>query len=107
MLVGWLGNSLFGDDSSYVFCRGHIESRIFDFHAVGRNQFSSKVRDLSTGSLLDRYLAAYGPESAGVRRDVHDAFAQIFSRRWPDVDEEFEFNILPAAVRQPAGAAAS
>jgi len=28
-------------------------------------------------------------------------------RRWPDVDEEFEFNVLPAAVREPAGAAAS
>jgi len=28
-------------------------------------------------------------------------------RRWPDVDEEFEFNILPAAIREPAGAAAS
>jgi Protein of unknown function (DUF3592) len=28
-------------------------------------------------------------------------------RRWPDVDEEFEFNVLPAAVSEPAGAAAS
>lgn len=28
-------------------------------------------------------------------------------RRWPDVDEEFEFNVLPASVREPAGAVAS
>ena len=28
-------------------------------------------------------------------------------RRWPDVDEEFEFNVLPAAAPVPAGAAAS
>jgi hypothetical protein len=28
-------------------------------------------------------------------------------RRWPDVDEDFEFNVLPAAVREPAGAVAS
>jgi hypothetical protein len=28
-------------------------------------------------------------------------------RRWPDVDEEFEFNVLPAAMGAPAGAAAS
>lgn len=28
-------------------------------------------------------------------------------RHWPDVDEEFEFNVLPAPVREPAGAMAS
>jgi len=28
-------------------------------------------------------------------------------RRWPDVDEEFEFNVLPALVPEPAGAVAS
>jgi len=28
-------------------------------------------------------------------------------KRWPDVDEEFEFNVLPATVREPAGAVAS
>ena len=28
-------------------------------------------------------------------------------RRWPDVDEEFEFNVLPAVIREPAGTAAS
>jgi hypothetical protein len=27
-------------------------------------------------------------------------------RHWPDVDEDFEFNVLPAAVREPAGAVA-
>src|SRR5437016_12066895 len=47
------------------------------------NEYTVALADVV---LLDRYLAAYGPESAGVRRDVHDAFAQIFSRRWPDVD---------------------
>ena len=28
-------------------------------------------------------------------------------RRWPDVDEEFEFNVLPAMVGEPTGAVAS
>ncbi len=28
-------------------------------------------------------------------------------RRWPDVDEEFEFNVLPALMLEPAGAVAS
>lgn len=35
---------------------------------------------------LDRYLAAYGPQSAGVRQQLRDAFAEIFSRRWPNED---------------------
>jgi hypothetical protein len=47
------------------------------------NEYTEALADVV---LLDRYLAAYGPESAGVRKDVHDAFAQIFARRWPDAD---------------------
>jgi len=47
------------------------------------NEYTVALADVV---LLDRYLAAYGPESAAVRKDVHDAFAQIFSRRWPDAD---------------------
>jgi hypothetical protein len=35
---------------------------------------------------LDRYLAAYGSQSADAREHLRDAFAQIFSRRWPDED---------------------
>jgi Protein of unknown function (DUF4239) len=36
--------------------------------------------------LLDRYLAAYGPQSGEVRGELRDAFAQIFSRRFPGDD---------------------
>src|SRR5437764_13321417 len=35
---------------------------------------------------LDRYLAAYGPQAADARKDLHDAFAEIMSRRWPTDD---------------------
>ena len=36
--------------------------------------------------LLDRYLAAYGPQSGDVRGELREAFAQIFSRRFPGDD---------------------
>jgi hypothetical protein len=36
--------------------------------------------------LLDRYLAAYGPQSADARKELRDAFAEIMSRRWPNDD---------------------
>jgi hypothetical protein len=35
---------------------------------------------------LDRYLAAYGSQSADVRQHLRDAFAQIMGRRWPNED---------------------
>ena len=35
---------------------------------------------------LDRYLAAYGPQSADARKALRDAFAEIMSRRWPTED---------------------
>ncbi len=36
--------------------------------------------------LLDRYLAAYGPETGDVRSELREALAQIFSRRFPNED---------------------
>ena len=47
------------------------------------NEYTAALADVV---LLDRYLAAYGPQSANVRRDVRDSFAQIFSQRWPGED---------------------
>src|SRR4029077_9532061 len=35
---------------------------------------------------LDRYLAAYGPQSADARQHLRDAFAQIMGHRWPNED---------------------
>jgi hypothetical protein len=47
------------------------------------NEYKAALADVIQ---LDRYLAAYGPESAEVRKKLHDAFAEIFSRRWPGED---------------------
>src|ERR1044071_750999 len=47
------------------------------------NEYKAALADVI---LLDRYLVAYGPESAGIRVQLREAFAQIFSRRFPDED---------------------
>ena len=47
------------------------------------NEYKASLADTV---LLDRYLAAYGPQAGGVRGELRDAFAQIFSRRFPDDD---------------------
>jgi hypothetical protein len=53
------------------------------FRATVENEYKVALADVVQ---LDRYLAAYGPPSADARAHLRDAFAQIFSRRWPKED---------------------
>jgi len=47
------------------------------------NEYKAALADVIQ---LDRYLAAYGPQSADARQHLRDAFAQIMGHRWPNDD---------------------
>src|SRR5882672_1009938 len=53
------------------------------FRVTVENEYKVALADVIQ---LDRYLAAYGSQSADAREHLRDAFAQIMSRRWPDED---------------------
>src|SRR5882757_9380869 len=53
------------------------------FRVTVENEYKEALADAVQ---LDRYLAAYGPPAADTRQYLRQAFAEIFARRWPDVD---------------------
>jgi len=50
--------------------------------------------------LLDRTLAQYGPETAGIREEIKQNFSQRIAQIWPQSDHD---DLLPQAVGQGAG----
>ena len=63
-----IADALFRDDPRQIAMRGHVEGRVVDRHAIGRDLLVADVGDLASAALLDRDQVAVGQREVDGRR---------------------------------------